>query len=98
MMRISLAVLVVSVSACTNFEPYRRTDVWSPTGSNAGNIAAMVARPSDLIVGRNGQAGDAHEAAVSVDRIWQDKPKPLPDATGAPPAGGGAAAPSGGQN
>jgi len=93
MMRISLAMLVVLVTGCAASEPYRRTDVWYPTGSNAGNIAAMAARPSDLILGRSGNTGDAHQAAGAVDRIWQDQARPLSgSATASPPAGGATAA------
>ena len=41
-----------ALAACQDMDPYARTDVWQPTGANAGNIAAMVANPHDLIRGR----------------------------------------------
>jgi pilus assembly protein CpaD len=96
MRRIALASLVIFVGGCTNSEPYHRTDVWYPTGSNAGNIAAMAARPGDLILGRNGGEGDAHQAESAISRVSQDRPKPLSGTSGTSSAGGAAA--SGGQS
>jgi len=97
MMRIHLALLVLLLAGCANTDPYRRADVWSPTGANAGNIAAMAANPHDLIFGRSANGADAHQAAGAVDRVWLDRTKPLlTTGTAAPGGGGGAAA--GGQN
>jgi type IV pilus biogenesis protein CpaD/CtpE len=96
MMRICLALLVLLLAGCTTFDPYQRTDVWLPTGSNAGNIAATAVNPRDLIIGRGESWEDAHQAAGAVDRVWQDRAKPLLK-TGDSASGGGAAA-SGGQN
>jgi type IV pilus biogenesis protein CpaD/CtpE len=100
MMRITLALPVLLVVGCTSSDPYRRTDVWYPTGANAGNIAAMVAKPRDLILGHSGDRADARQAAGAVDRVWQDRKKPLLNAAGAagaaPPTGG--APGPGGQN
>jgi type IV pilus biogenesis protein CpaD/CtpE len=97
MIRVSGIMLVVFVAGCANSDPYHRNDVWYPTGSNAGNMAAMAVRPSDLIHGRNGDEGDAHQAALAIDHIWLGQPKPLEAASA--PAGGstGSAAGSGGQ-
>jgi hypothetical protein len=91
MIRTFLFVMVAFAAGCANVEPYHRTDVWYPTGSNAGNIAAMAANPNDLIRGRSGQQGDARQAATAIDRIWEGHPKPLGIA-GATPAPTGAAA------
>ncbi len=89
MTRISILILTLLVAGCADRDPYRRQDVWYPTGANAANIAAMAARPSDLIYGRSGNEGDATEAAGAIDRIWQDREKPLSSGTGsASPAGG----------
>jgi hypothetical protein len=96
MMRITLALPVLLVVGCTSSDPYRRTDVWYPTGANAGNIAAMVAKPRDLILGHSGDRADARQAAGAVDRVWQDRKKPLLNAGAAPPTGG--APGPGGQN
>jgi type IV pilus biogenesis protein CpaD/CtpE len=97
MTRIILTTLVLLVAGCANTDPYRRTDVWYPTGSNAGNIAAMVARPNDLILGRTGNAGDARQATSAIDRVWQDRAKPLASETGSSSAPSGASG-SGGTN
>jgi type IV pilus biogenesis protein CpaD/CtpE len=97
MSRISLTILALFVAGCAGTDPYRRTDVWYPTGSNAGNIAAMVARPSDLISGRGANGADGRQAADAVDRVQQDRTKPLFPAAGNSSATGGATA-SGTQN
>ena len=89
MTRIIFITLVLSVAGCADSDPYRRTDVWYPSGSNAGNIAAMAARPGDLISGRVGNVGDARQAAGAVERVWLDRTKPLgtADASVTPAAG-----------
>jgi type IV pilus biogenesis protein CpaD/CtpE len=102
--RIALAaVSLVVLAGCEERDPLRRTDVWYPTGSNAANIAAMVANPNDLIRGHGANGGDGREAALAVERLWTDKTKPLPqvnDSTGAisggTGAGGGGGSGSGG--
>jgi len=93
MTRLALVALVLFVAGCADLDPYQRTDVWYPTGSNAGNIAAMAARPSDLIVGRGTQGSDARQAVGAIDRVWLDRPKSLVSAGGGSSAG--AAAPGG---
>ena len=96
MTRISLVLALLLLAGCEDADPYRRKDVWYPTGANAGNIAAMVAEPHDLILGRGASQTDAREAATAVDRVWLDRTKPLLSTAGAAPAGGGGAA-AGGQ-
>jgi type IV pilus biogenesis protein CpaD/CtpE len=95
MTRLNLTLLVLLVTGCADTDPYRRSDVWYPSGANAGNIAAMAARPSDLVLGRSGNTGDARQDAGSIDRIWQDRPKPLSSSADSAPAAGGAAPPAG---
>ena len=95
MTRTCLAVLALTIGGCVEADPYRRPDVWYPTGVNSGNIAAMVAKPRDMIVGRGVNETDARQAVGGIDRIWLDGPRVLPKADAAPAAG--AAAP-GGQN
>jgi type IV pilus biogenesis protein CpaD/CtpE len=97
MIRIGLTMVVVFVAGCANFEPYHRSDVWYPTGSNAGNIAAMAADPNDLILGRSGKEGDAPQAGAAIDRVLDGRAKPLgiTSSTSAPAA---AAAGPGAQN
>ena len=80
--RVSAAILLLLLAGCEDRDPYRRTDVWYPSGVNAGNIAAMVANPSDLLRGRGVQRADGKEAVTAIDHVWQDKPKALLDPTG----------------
>jgi type IV pilus biogenesis protein CpaD/CtpE len=96
MIRISSIVLLVVVAGCANSEPYHRNDVWYPTGSNAGNLAAMAARPSDLIHGRSGPEGDAHQADLAINHIWLGQPKPLGSGTAPAAASAGGATGAGG--
>lgn len=77
MTRLILMSCVFLIGGCTDMDPYRRTDVWYPSGSNAGNIAAMAAKPSDLILGRGSSTGDEYQATAAVNRIWHDRAKPL---------------------
>ena len=83
------AMLLGLLGGCEDRDPYRRTDVWYPSGVNAGNIAAMVANPADLISGHGVQRSDGKEAVTAVDRVWQDKPKPLLDPSGKQGGSGG---------
>ncbi|HVC63814.1 MAG TPA: hypothetical protein VND19_26030 [Acetobacteraceae bacterium] len=87
-----LASLTV-LGGCDQRDPYLRTDVWNPTGANAGNIAAMVADPHDLISGRGTDVQNSNEPALAVGHVWLDQPKSLsPGGSG----GGGGGAQSGG--
>ncbi len=79
----SAAILLGLLGGCEDRDPYHRTDVWYPSGVNAGNIAAMVVNPADLIRGHGVQRSDGQEAVAAVNHVWQDKPKPLPAVTGA---------------
>jgi type IV pilus biogenesis protein CpaD/CtpE len=89
-LQLALLASLIALAGCDSRDPYLRTDVWQPNGANAGNIAAMVADPHDLISGRGSVAENANEPALTVNHIWSDQPKPLTTA----PGGGGA---SGGQ-
>lgn len=77
MRHLCLRLGVLLLAGCANKEPYQRTDVWYPTGSNAGNIAAMAVNPNDLIRGHGSLTTDAVPATIAVDRILLDHPKPL---------------------
>ena len=57
---------LLTLAGCDSRDPYLRTDVWQPTGSNFGNIAAMVADPHDLISGRGSSYTNAGEPALAV--------------------------------
>lgn len=95
MTRIILAASALVVAGCTGLDPYHRTDVWYPSASNAKNIAAMVARPTDLIAGRGTQGGDTHQAVGAIDRVWLDRAKPLVPTGGGTSAAAGTGAPGG---
>jgi uncharacterized membrane protein YgcG len=79
------------LAACAERDPYLRDDVWKPTGSNAGNLAAMVANPNDLIVGRTSTLSDTKASAVAIQHIWDGNPQPLTYGSG----GGGGSSSSG---
>jgi type IV pilus biogenesis protein CpaD/CtpE len=82
MIRAGMALLALALAGCEANDPYRARDLWQPAGANAGNLAAMAARPRDLIVGRGGRLTDGRLSADAVDRVWQDRAKPLTSAKG----------------
>jgi type IV pilus biogenesis protein CpaD/CtpE len=74
----AVSVLILSLTGCMDRDPYRRTDVWRPTGANAANIAAQIADPRDLIRGRGAPArANAEPASLGIDRVQADHPKVL---------------------
>ncbi len=75
--RLLLMTGLLLLSACGNRDPYLRDDVWKPTGANAGNLAAMVANPNDLIVGRHSAVSDTHASTIAIQHIWEGQPSPL---------------------
>jgi hypothetical protein len=77
-------------------DPYRRTDVWYPTGANAANLAAMVANPADLVHGHGVSSTDSKAQRLAVERIWSDSPRGLGSATGGGGGGGGGSGSGGG--
>ena len=103
-MRFILPILLAGLASCSAFDPLERPDLWRPAGSNEANLAAMVAHPSDLIIGVDEPGGNGQLAAAAVERLRRDRVKPLPDSglakinvTGSPqtpstaaPAAGGA--------
>jgi hypothetical protein len=93
---IVLVTGLLGLAGCQSPDPYLRTDVWNPTGANAGNIAAMVANPQDLIRGHGTPIVDAHEPALAVGHVWNDQPKPLGFTSGG--SGGGSSGSGGGSS
>jgi type IV pilus biogenesis protein CpaD/CtpE len=71
------ALLLAALGGCTATEPYLRPGVWTPTGANAANLAAMVEDPQDLVQGRAPGLSDGARAAAAVDRLRQGKTKSL---------------------
>ncbi len=92
----ALAFVVLACSAmltgCGNRDPYRRDDVWYPTGANAANLAAQVANPADLAGGRTDPKQLVAAPAKGVNRVWSDSAKPLSYTAG---GGGGSGSGSG---
>jgi type IV pilus biogenesis protein CpaD/CtpE len=88
-LNVAFIASLLALAGCDSRDPYLRTDVWQPTGANAGNIAAMVANPHDLISGRGSAVQNSNEPALAVNHIWLDQPKPLSTAPGGGGGGGG---------
>ncbi len=79
LLAVGLAIAVAApLTGCMDRDPYRRTDVWRPTGANASNIAAQVADPNDMIRGRGSvPRANAEPSVLAVERIQTDHPKVL---------------------
>jgi len=95
---LSLGLLLAGCDGDYNKEPYQRTDVWYPTGANAGNLAAQAVNPADLIRGRHPTDPiNSTAEVIAVNRVLTDRPKAL---SGGPVAGtaGGSGQTSGGSN
>jgi hypothetical protein len=75
------------LAGCSQIDPYQRPGMWRPDAVNDGNIAAMVQDPRDLVRGHPAQGPEWTTPTAAVDRLWQDKPRPL--LLGTPPAQGG---------
>lgn len=56
--------------AANQIDPYKREGMWRPEGVNAGNIAAQLADPRDLVRGRGDSGPQVKQAANAVTRIW----------------------------
>ena len=77
------AVCVGLLAGCASRDPYKRDDVWYPTGANAANLAAQVADPNDLIRGRGDSKQLVDASARAIGRVRSDSPKSLtPGGTG----------------
>ena len=88
-----LVLLIVgagAVSGCARLDTYNRPYTWHPTGANVADIAAQVANPSDLIVGRGSGRTDA---AMLVPGLQQADGG---QSTGGSPAAAAAATAAGG--
>jgi uncharacterized membrane protein YgcG len=81
-LRYAFLAAALCVAACQEMDPYARTDMWQPTGANAGNIAAMVANPYDLIRGRGSDRTDSNEPVLAIHRVDTDHTKALLDPGG----------------
>ena len=63
---ILLVAFSLGLTACNRDDTYSRPYTWHPTHANDANIAAEVADPSDLVVGRG---SDSVPAAMVVPAI-----------------------------
>ncbi len=85
---LALSLSLTALAGCDRVDPYKRADVWRPSGANATNFELQVARPSDLVMGRGTDEGDGFQAAAAIQRYRVDKERPLPR-TGATTVGTG---------
>jgi hypothetical protein len=74
-----LCMLVLAVAGCDATDPYLRQGMWRPNGANEANLRAMVVSPADLVQGVRSPGGDGQQAAAALDRLRNDKIRPLPD-------------------
>jgi len=87
---------LLTLSGCDQLDPMLRTDRWQPTGANAGNIAAMVADPRDLISGHGDIFRESNDQGLAVTHIVTDQPKPFTSGGGGGGSSGGASGASSG--
>lgn len=71
--------LLLAGAGCSVTDPLVREGLWHPTGANEANLRLMVAAPSDLVQGVAATGADGHGAARAVQRLRQDRVRPLPD-------------------
>jgi type IV pilus biogenesis protein CpaD/CtpE len=74
-----LCTLVLVLAGCDATDPYLRQGTWRPNDANEANLRAMVVSPSDLVRGVSSSEGNGRQAAAALDRLRNDKPRPLPD-------------------
>ena len=76
-----LAVAALGLAGCSVLDPLEKDGAWKPTGANASNLRAMVAVPSDLVVGRAARDSDGNQAARAVARFREDRVYSLPSSS-----------------
>ncbi|MBC7802220.1 MAG: hypothetical protein H7Z10_16520 [Gemmatimonadaceae bacterium] len=91
-MKARSVLVLLALGGCTDLEPYNRPGMWSATGANARNIAAMAANPGDLIRGRGDAGNDGLRSAAAVTRLQIDRPRALLSLSAEVAPGAGAAA------
>lgn len=101
---------ILLLTGCGNLasylDPYQKPYTWRPTDAPTANLAAQLVNPRDLVSGRGSAEGDSKESEQAIERVWQDRPKPIATssgtsgggATGTAGAAGGAAGSPGGAN
>lgn len=58
-------------------EPFTRAGTWHATGVNQANLDAETVNPADAVAGRGLPGSDAVLDAAAVNRLYDDKTKPL---------------------
>ena len=84
--RLGAVLGLLLLSGCAATDPFHRPGAWRPEGVNQANIAAMLARPADLLRGRDAGGTDSPLATAAVTRLWEGPPSPAAAAAGASPA------------
>jgi hypothetical protein len=78
LIRLALSVVILALVSCDATDPYKREGVWRPNNANEANLRAMVAVPSDLVMGVAAPS-DGQQAAAALDRHRNDKVRLRPD-------------------
>ena len=87
----------LALAGCdTLTDPYYREGLWRPTGANDFNLRVMAAQPRDIASGQGEPGSDGQAAADAVDRLRNDRVRPLPSFNLSPIAPFGNAAGAGG--
>ena len=94
--RVFIVIGVLALAGCDQLDPQLKVDAWRPTGANAGNIAAMVANPRDLVSGHGMIFEDSGAATLAVGHITADQPKPMTGGGGGGSGGGSGGGGAGG--
>lgn len=72
-------VPLLGLAGCAQIDPLTRDGMWQPVGANTTNLRAMVAVPSDLVMGRAARTSDGNQAAKAMERLRTDRVYPLPE-------------------
>ncbi|MBR0664240.1 hypothetical protein GXW71_07710 [Roseomonas hellenica] len=75
--RAALALALLTASGCA-VDPFAREGVWRPSAVNETNLRAMVADPRDLQQGVGEPGANGAAAAAAVQRLLEDRVRPLP--------------------
>ncbi|MFT8246980.1 hypothetical protein [Roseomonas sp. BN140053] len=92
MPRLSCTLLLLLLAACRH-DDFSRAGTWQPTGVNEINLQAMLSDPADANRGVAARDERGAAAAAPINRLLNDRRKPLPlstwgSATGAAPSAG----------
>jgi hypothetical protein len=71
-------LLILAVASGCALDPYTRDGVWRPSAVNDANLRAMIADPRDLQQGASEPGADGASAAAAIQRLREDRVRPLP--------------------